>query len=573
MKPQSSPVSRVIAVKKFRKDRNQEHRTSHWENEVRVLEKIKYLGHDHIVRFLTAFRHGEGRSLDHYICFEWAGGGNLFDLWNEDPQPRLSASLIRAAIQQMDGLAQALKAIHYFKGSNLTTTEASLIHGDIKPKNILWFRDGGEIGTLKLGDWGEARLYGDDDSGGATTATRNNNRSGYGTRRYEPPEVETGLDIGGSGCIKNGRSRLYDTWSFGCLTLEFIIWLLHGMQGLENFHHANVGDYGLSDSFYEINHERIAKVHGVVSHWMEHLGKDALCQYESSGLGDLLDIVRNGLLVVKLPQGGGSTETQIKSYSRFMLRDDQIAKGKSSGAIVHETVTVKRAPVPADAPSIIIIGPVQDAGATSAGHSCGDEDRLAHRNNVPAVSEPDLERFRAIELVENLDRLRQRAHSDSYWFKDLPRCPMPPKFRGRASLSKIPVRVRGNYEYPDLDPENWQIRPDNDFAASIFERLVNSDVLSSPSTTQVTSHLCDKCHEFEREIWSPFFSMTYETKILYQNAASHTCDLCALLSQVCQDNDCATHSSVKFERRNSTVRMSNIRLPVLSLFRNYGELS
>jgi serine/threonine protein kinase len=557
MELQTSPASCVIAVKKFKRDRDQADRTSHWENEVRVLEKMKCLGHDHIVRFLTAFRHGEGegQSLDHYICFEWASGGNLADLWDEDPQPRLSGPLIRSVVQQLRGLAQALNAIHYFRGPDGETTEASFIHGDIKPKNILWFRDGGEIGTLKLADWGEATVYGADGDK-ANTATRHNTTGKLGTRRYEPPEVETGLNIDDSGITKIGRSRLYDTWSFGCFSLEFIIWLLHGTEGLKKFRHDSVGDYGLADSFYEINHERRAKVHGVVTYWIDHLEKDALCKYESSALGDLLDIVRNGLLVVKLPQGGGGSRTQVKTYPRFILQGQDKSEDERTKHISHETVTVEYVSVADGMPTIVI---------TNAPSS------LVHQNDAP-LSVAALERFRAVELVENLDRVCQKNQSDQYWFQAAPRCPMPPKYRNRTSLVKIPRQVRGNYDCPDLDPEDWQFRLDNEFAVKIFEQLVASDVLPPASPAHVTDHLCDKCRDFQGDVWSPFFSMTYETELLYQNTASRSCDLCALLSRVCQDNASATHSSVGFERRNSTIRMTNVRLPVLSLFCDYSKL-
>ena len=38
---------------------------------------------------------------------------------------------------------------------------------------------------------------------------------------------------------------------------------------------------------------------------MDHMSNDALCRSEKTALGDLLEIVRTGLLVVELPKGGG----------------------------------------------------------------------------------------------------------------------------------------------------------------------------------------------------------------------------------------------------------------------------
>ncbi|KAF2828919.1 hypothetical protein CC86DRAFT_347492 [Ophiobolus disseminans] len=575
---QTLPFSRIIAVKEFRNDR--EDKTSQWENEVRVLEKMNTLHHNHIVRFVTAFRHGEGPDLDHFICFEWADGGNLADMWDGDPQPRLSASLIRAVIQQLHGLAQALSAIHYFKGPSGEGSEESFIHGDIKPKNILWIKDGGEIGTLKLADWGEARMYGANKTHGANTATRHNTTGKYGTRRYEPPEVETGVVIDELGGTKRVRSRLYDTWSFGCFSLEFIIWLLHGMNGLRSFRRDNVGDYGLSDSFYEVNHGRRAKVHGVVSHWMDHLEKDAICQTRTSALGDLLDIVRNGLLVVKLPQGGGSIHAQVKTYPRLILQDFEKPKGTESETKAHGLFTTACSSVDGDdagvktVPLIVIDRSALNEEGIPVGYDGGNESLLAHQDNV-ALSAVDIERFRAIELVNNLNRVAQMEQSDSYWFQDLPRCPIPPNFRERASQvsSKIPSQVRGNYQYPDLDPEDWRTSVDNEFAAKTFERLANG-LQSSPSRPpKVTEHLCERCQDFRKNLWSPFFSITYGTHLLSHNAVFRSCDLCTLLWQVCQDNASTRHSSVRFERRESTVKISDGRHPVLSLFRDYDARS
>ena len=446
----------------------------------------------------------------------------------------------------------------------------SLIHGDIKPKNILWFKGDGEIGTLKLADWGEARAYGSDADRKGNTATRNNTTGKFGTRRYEPPEVETGMSIKDSGTTKTGRSRLYDTWSFGCFTLEFVIWLLHGTEGLKLFRVDNVGDYGLSDSFYEINQKRLAKVHGVVRHWMDHIERDAICQSGASALGDLLDIVRNGLLVVALPEGGGSIQSQVTTYPRFKLLDLEQSKRTETEPVMDESSKTEHIPDSDDGPLIRITIAPQDEKTADGGNYSSVRQRKQRKDS--ALSAVDLERFRAVELVENLGRIARREQSDNYWYRDLPRCPIPPKFRDRTSLmsSKIPPGIRGNYDLPYLDPEDWQLRSDNDFAAKMFERLTNSGVLASSSPIKVTEHLCDKCQGFRRDLWSPFFNITYETNVLHQNTASRSCDLCALLWQVCQDHASTAHSSVRFERRDSTLRMSNGRLPVLLLFRDHG---
>ncbi|KAH6618463.1 hypothetical protein C7974DRAFT_474313 [Boeremia exigua] len=550
---QKSPSGCIIAVKEFKKDRKTI--VKQWENEVRVLEKMNTLRHNHIARFVTAFRYGEGPDLDHFICFEWADGGNLADMWSEDPQPLF------------------VEGNPLLKVSDGESSEESFIHGDIKPKNILWFKKGGAIGTLKLADWGQAGEY-----DGANTATRHNTTGRYGTRRYEPPEIETGIPIDAFGSTKRVRSRLYDVWSFGCFSLEFIIWLLHGTNGLERFRRNNIGDYGLSDSFYDISHGRIVKVHGVVSHWMDHLEKNAICQKETSALGDLLDIVRNGLLVVKLPQGGGNANTRVKTYSRFLRQNDQKQNETKSdiGSDVPDTTYHLSTDGEDKVLDIHLSNDIENLDLNKEGllaeYECGDGTmRSENANSAPPVVE--IERFRAVELVENLNRIAEIGESDSYWFQDLPRCSIPPSFRDRAAHAslRIPIHMRGNYQCPDLDPEDWRTGLDNKFAATTFERLANVVQSSPPHSSEVTQRLCDECQDFRKEIWSPFFSKTYETRLLSQNVRS--CDLCALLWHVCQDDASARHSKVRFERRGSAIKINDRTLPALSLFRQYNARS
>ena len=52
--------------------------------------------------------------------------------------------------------------------------------------------------------------------------------------QYEAPEA--------IGELNGPRSRLYDVWSMGCITLEFIIWLLYGNDELNNFYGQLKGD-------------------------------------------------------------------------------------------------------------------------------------------------------------------------------------------------------------------------------------------------------------------------------------------------------------------------------------------
>lgn len=185
------------------------------------------LNQDHIVRFISAFRWGKPDALGYYLIFEWADGGNLHDFWKATPKPEPTASLVKAVVTQLLGLAQALSAAHYLTDGG-AYSGASYRHGDLKPANILWFRDGSDqIGKLKICDWGEAKNH-----ILATEMRRSNTSAKFGTRRYEAPEIVTGLESNFLGRPDDQpdmrRSRLCDVWAMGCIMLECIVWLLYG---------------------------------------------------------------------------------------------------------------------------------------------------------------------------------------------------------------------------------------------------------------------------------------------------------------------------------------------------------
>lgn len=297
-----SPVSqlssgKIFAVKKIKPQQDQEEVAKHWEREVLALRMMNDLKQEHIVRFVTAFRRIWNGGEEHYVMFEWASGGNLRRMWKDNPSPPLTSAMVKHVIKQILGLATALAAAHNLRAPGFE--EASYRHGDLKPENILVFKDGSPFGTLKIGDWGEARYH------GKVTAIRPSRTiTKFGTRRYEAPEVEVGVRITRLGQSMKRRSRLGDVWALGCITLEFIVWLLYGRKGLDQFNSEVSGE-----TFYQIeikNGKRVAHVHRVAVKWMERMAKVDACEPGETALGELLEFVQSSLLVVNLPQRLGS---------------------------------------------------------------------------------------------------------------------------------------------------------------------------------------------------------------------------------------------------------------------------
>lgn len=318
-----------------------------WEKEIAALRKMNDLEERHIVRFLTAFRRHTRKNKDeYYLMFEWAAGGNLRTLWEESPSPALSPSLVREVVQQIFGLATALNAAH-----NLNKTGASYRHGDLKPENILVFPGQGLIGTLKIGDWGEAKFQGI-----RTEMRPSGSKSRFGTIRYEAPEVKIGIQETFLGQPRERRSRLYDIWALGCITLEFLVWLLYGQDGLTKFN-AEVN----GPTFYQISTENgkdEARVHDKAVYWMDRMAALPAARPYTTAIGDVLVLVRTSLLVVKLPHrlgtnllmqdtgrvdrrrldsgvGPGPDQTVTNSQSEEQMTGMSTTSGASSGPAIN----------------------------------------------------------------------------------------------------------------------------------------------------------------------------------------------------------------------------------------------
>lgn len=116
-------------------------------------------------------------------------------------------------------------------------------HGDIHPKNILWF--GNEpidvehlSGTLKLADFGAAEIN--------SSVSRSEPRDVPNHPSHRPPEWDLDSPI----------RQSYDIWCLGCVFLEFVAWMLGGEELKHDFTIRRFGydvTHGYkSDSFFEI---------------------------------------------------------------------------------------------------------------------------------------------------------------------------------------------------------------------------------------------------------------------------------------------------------------------------------
>lgn len=148
--------------------------------EVKALLKVKSGPHLE-VNLLTTFEYNNR----YHLLFRWADGGSLEKLWNEHfPRPGVTYNWICWMVQQCQGLADGLSGIHdtkmtaedleVFQSSQVSPTAQNFAeappgnteedddgryygrHGDIKPQNVLWFKQDENqygLGVLKLADF------------------------------------------------------------------------------------------------------------------------------------------------------------------------------------------------------------------------------------------------------------------------------------------------------------------------------------------------------------------------------------------------------------------------------------
>lgn len=77
--------------------------------------------------------------------------------------------------------------------------------------------------------------------------------------------------------------------------MEFIVWMLHGSKGLDDFNNKIVNEFQAQCHYfekYEINGRTSFKVHAAVVAMMDSLSQHKVCEYKKTAMGDLLRLVR-----------------------------------------------------------------------------------------------------------------------------------------------------------------------------------------------------------------------------------------------------------------------------------------
>jgi serine/threonine protein kinase len=293
----------LIAIKKLYSSEEKE-----FQKEVTILKALgsKQEKHPHLIKLLATYR----QERKYHLMFPYADA-NLRTYWDDRPSPIFDEATVLWTLKQMAGIASALSSIHNYsvtyplsvdgpgnvrvqKDAKLSVEKSEELygrHGDIKPENILWFRQTPDIddekGILQIADFGLGRFHGRD------SRSLVNPDSVLGSPTYEPPECKLHRPV----------SRAYDIWSLGCLYLEFITWLLKGFAEIEGFSEFRGRSGSRSkelndDYFFTIirvsNIETDAVVREEVVIWVNQLHEHEKC---SALIHDLLDLVMKEVLL------------------------------------------------------------------------------------------------------------------------------------------------------------------------------------------------------------------------------------------------------------------------------------
>ena len=196
-------------------------------------------------------------------------------------------------LEQLLGLADALRNLHNFADPQNSGPSSTLAaahpevrksgwHHDIKPENILYYRDiGAKHGILKMADFGSGKVH-------IYRSGSVNTRSPNGTLTYEPPEAK----------YENATSRPYDVWSLGCVLLELLIWAIFKIEEVESFAKAREArrfpdhptDEFEDDAFWQMKEDDKFSRRDAVDCQIRNLRKEAL-NHEAQPFKEVVELI------------------------------------------------------------------------------------------------------------------------------------------------------------------------------------------------------------------------------------------------------------------------------------------
>lgn len=273
-----------IALKKANDDPEL---AKYFDKEAKNLEKLRYYESKHLIKPIAAYEHRGDRCL----IFPWADKGNLYQYWSQND----GNGDVMWITHQLSGLFYALRELH----------QSNCRHGDLKPENILLYVDEGNNTILQIADLGLTTFHEQEASTRIRRLANLHTVTPPGTSRYEPPETDQDRNKDqnkrNKDRIRNleaheARSRAYDIWSMGCVVLELLIWLSDGFETVDKFRKKTPYLWERDGGGYRIQQLAQKHIKAMSKKWEQN-----------SACGDLLEFVKDRLLVIKVSDNNESS--------------------------------------------------------------------------------------------------------------------------------------------------------------------------------------------------------------------------------------------------------------------------
>ncbi|KAK0642183.1 kinase-like domain-containing protein [Cercophora newfieldiana] len=305
-----------------------------WKSEIEILKRFSANTNPHLISLLATYE----KSGHVHLIFYWADA-DLQKFWkNVMSTPKPGPTTARWVARQCLGIASGIVEIHRHLTQSSKEGEEhgaegvkndSLYgrHGDIKPRNILWFKDGPDpdgMGTLVITDFGIAEM------------NSKNSRSGKPNRyiKFSPTYCAPEAHVPG-GEIRQS----YDIWTLGCLYLEFITWLLGGWKLVFEFaqlrqtaERASSSTEAKLDRFFELeigedNNVIGARVKAEVTEFIKRLHSHPNC---TDFVHDFLKLINDELLIIETRDNPRFTSQQL--YTELFKMGKKMQESEFYGA-------------------------------------------------------------------------------------------------------------------------------------------------------------------------------------------------------------------------------------------------
>lgn len=271
-----------------------------------------------------------------YFMSQWADGGSLVDLYDNNQHPLLTSRLVNDIFRQLTGLAEALKILLEYGTAH--KQRVWYRHKGLDSASILRFENGSQVGILKMSqaDIIDRRVRVNEDV----------SRDGI-------PLIEV------FGSYRESTAEFSpdsETWSMGCIIFELLIWLLYGTKELEGFR-SRASEFSKGGNRFfvveKIGNRLQCRVSPYVQNCMDYIERDPACDGDTA-IGEIVKILRSRLLVVSLQKS--NTPAEASSSARDLHDDLQniMLRGETNSEYWY-----------ADRPRHDTLGPVSSNMATS----------------------------------------------------------------------------------------------------------------------------------------------------------------------------------------------------------------